>query len=366
MPEDLSAHNLTGIATADKETLTISTGDITVTKKLVIINSTANLDGIVVSSILSPGDADGAEFYLMADAGKTVTIRHNQNAAAAKNILTESGASITLTGNAVVRVLYNIALDTNGASVVTVTHAEDHDHDGSPTQKLLAANTHETPSATTHHTKYTDAEALSAAPAVTLAGTPDYITISGQVITRAKIDLTSSSIVDGVLPEANLPNASETAEGVVELATAAEINTGDATELAMTPKAFADSNFGVRYFTIQVFPTGTTQTTGVKKFILHIPPGLNGMDLVYVHMEQTTAGTVGSLLTVDINNNGATMLSTKLTCDVGETGSDTAAAAVIDTGADGVLTNDVISGDVDGLHDTAGVGLLVTLGLQLP
>lgn len=30
-------------------------------------------------------------------------------------------------------------------------HAVDHDHDGSPTQKLLAANTHETPSADTHH-----------------------------------------------------------------------------------------------------------------------------------------------------------------------------------------------------------------------
>ena len=30
-------------------------------------------------------------------------------------------------------------------------HTEDHDHDGAPTQKLLAANTHETPSADTHH-----------------------------------------------------------------------------------------------------------------------------------------------------------------------------------------------------------------------
>lgn len=30
-------------------------------------------------------------------------------------------------------------------------HATDHDHDGSPTQKLLAANTHESPSPDTHH-----------------------------------------------------------------------------------------------------------------------------------------------------------------------------------------------------------------------
>lgn len=32
-------------------------------------------------------------------------------------------------------------------------HVEDHDHDGAPTQKLLAANTHETPSTDTHHAK---------------------------------------------------------------------------------------------------------------------------------------------------------------------------------------------------------------------
>lgn len=38
-------------------------------------------------------------------------------------------------------------------------HAEDHDHDGSPTQKLLAANSHESPSADTHHAKvHGDAE----------------------------------------------------------------------------------------------------------------------------------------------------------------------------------------------------------------
>lgn len=32
-------------------------------------------------------------------------------------------------------------------------HTEDHDHDGTPTQKLLAANSHESPSADTHHAK---------------------------------------------------------------------------------------------------------------------------------------------------------------------------------------------------------------------
>ena len=42
---------------------------------------------------------------------------------------------------------------------------------------------------------------LADAPAVTLAGTPDYITISGQEITRNQIDLTAD--VTGTLPVAN-------------------------------------------------------------------------------------------------------------------------------------------------------------------
>lgn len=37
--------------------------------------------------------------------------------------------------------------------LAVASHTEDHDHDGSPTQQLLAANTHGSPSADTHHAK---------------------------------------------------------------------------------------------------------------------------------------------------------------------------------------------------------------------
>ena len=124
MPSDLSPFNSLGINTTDKEALTISSGDITPKVKLVIVaaeSGTAdNLDGIVTTNIpAGSGDADGAELLLMADAGDTITIRHNQNAAATKNILTDTGADIAMTGNMVLRLLYNIALDTNGAWVVS-------------------------------------------------------------------------------------------------------------------------------------------------------------------------------------------------------------------------------------------------------
>ena len=122
MPEDLSSFNLLGISTADKQTKTISSGDITPTEKFVIVaaqaGTTDGLDGIVTTGIDAPGDADGAELWLMADSGDTITIRHNQNAAATKNILTASGSALAMSGNMLVRVVYNIALDTNGAWVV--------------------------------------------------------------------------------------------------------------------------------------------------------------------------------------------------------------------------------------------------------
>jgi len=71
---------------------------------------------------------------------------------------------------------------------------------------------------------------------VTLSG-KDYLTISTQAITVGSIDLTDD--VTGVLPAANLPDASTTAEGVVELATSAETKTGTDSARAVTPDGLA-------------------------------------------------------------------------------------------------------------------------------
>lgn len=98
----------------------------------------------------------------------------------------------------------------------------------------------------------TPAGVAAAAPNVTLTGTPDYITISGQTVTRNQIDLAAD--VTGALPIANggtnattaadaFANikvaASETATGVVELATIAEAQTGTDTSRAVTPAGVA-------------------------------------------------------------------------------------------------------------------------------
>ena len=110
----------------------------------------------------------------------------------------------------------------------------------------------------------------------------------------------------------------------------------------------------------------TSLTTGDGKFYLHIPKKLDGFNLIEVHAEVITAGTTG---TTDIQianvNDAVDMLSTKLTIDSGETGSDTAAtAAVINTNNDDVAVNDVLRVDIDAISTTAPKGLLITLGFN--
>lgn len=94
-----------------------------------------------------------------------------------------------------------------------------------------------------------------------------------------------------------------------------------------------------------------------------VPSPMNGLNLVRVHARVITAGTTGTT-DIQIHNvtQGADMLSTKITIDSTETGSDTAATpAVIDTGNDDVATNDLLRVDLDAVSTTAPKGLLVTL-----
>lgn len=119
-----------------------------------------------------------------------------------------------------------------------------------------------------------------------------------------------------------------------------------------------------RSIVIEVFSPTTDVATGDGKKYFHIPSPLTSCNLVEVHAFVVTAGVTG---TTDIQIHNVTdntdMLSTKLTIDSGETGSDTAAAAaVIDATKDDVVTNDVIRIDVDAISSgTAPKGLYVTL-----
>jgi hypothetical protein len=187
----------------------------------------------------------------------------------------------------------------------------------------------------------------------------------------AGTSLTASSSVISV------DAATTSAAGSVELATAAEVTIATSEALAMTPGFYSDSIFGTRYAQMVVVASGTDLTTGNGKAYFHVPPGLNGMDLVYVHAEVQTAPageSGGTCILIQIHNatDSSDMLTAgserELTIDASHTGSDQAGtAALIVTGEDDVATNDVLRIDVDQVgSSTAGAGLIVTLGFRIP
>ena len=195
--------------------------------------------------------------------------------------------------------------------------------------------------------------------AVSPDGLEDW-TGSAQVVTVGTL---ASGDADAIVTD-----ASTTAKGKIEVAIASEVNTGTSATLAVSPDAFAGSNAGIRYLQLTCFDYTTDTATGDGKGYFHIPAGLDGMDLIEVHAQVITAGTTNTT-DIQIHNltQTADMLSTVITIDTGETGSDTAAAAaVIDTAEDDIAENDLIRIDVDAVSTTAAKGLIVTLGFRTP
>lgn len=162
--------------------------------------------------------------------------------------------------------------------------------------------------------------------------------------------------------------ASTTAAGKVELAIASETTTGTDATRAVTPDGLAGSDFGIRPLETVAFDFTVNTATGDGKAYMTVPDAYAGMNLVAVHGRVITAGTTGTL-DVQINNvtQAADMLTTKLTIDSAETGSGTAATpAVIDTANDDVAAYDLLRIDVDAVHTTPAIGLIITLEFQLP
>lgn len=102
----------------------------------------------------------------------------------------------------------------------------------------------------------------------------------------------------------------------------------------------------------------TALTTGTAKVTFRMPFAFT---LTAVRASVTTAPTGASLLTVDINENGVSILSTKITIDASEKTSTTAATPPVIS--DSALADDAeITIDIDQVGSTiAGAGLKVCL-----
>ena len=120
----------------------------------------------------------------------------------------------------------------------------------------------------------------------------------------------------------------------------------------------------IKYVELTAFDYTVDCAVGDGASYFHVPTQMDGLDLVYVHAECISTGTTGTM-NVQIHNidNVLDMLSTVLTIDSAENGSDTAATpAVINTSNDHVNENDMLRIDVDVIHTTAAKGLILTLG----
>jgi hypothetical protein len=101
----------------------------------------------------------------------------------------------------------------------------------------------------------------------------------------------------------------------------------------------------------------TALTTGTAKITFRMP---YAMTLTAVRASLSTTQTSGSILTVDINEGGSTILSTKLTIDNGEKTSTTAVTPPVIS--DTALADDAeITIDIDQVGDGTAKGLKVTL-----
>jgi hypothetical protein len=146
----------------------------------------------------------------------------------------------------------------------------------------------------------------------------------------------------------------------------AKINCSGAEQVFIT--AAAEDIPLTRYVSIEVFSPTTDNATGDGKKYWPVPPEIGGMVLVYAHALHPVYGTTNTSL-IQVNNvtKAQDMLSTRLSVDSLETGSDTAATpAVIDSTKNNVSTYDILRIDVDQVHTTPAKGLVVTLGFRKP
>ncbi len=240
-------------------------------------------------------------------------------------------------------------------------HARRHIDEGADpfTQDQSVGHTHT-------HAAATGQAAADHQALVTVSGTPDYITLSTQDIVRGLIVLTTD--VSGVLPEANLPNASVTAEGVVELATTAEINTGTDSTRAMPVDQYVASLRNVKWITIRLVAGGTDVAVGAFAFDWVCPftgtllQDDDHKELLMAYND--TAGTTGTMV-VDIHKGGTTIMTTnKLDIETGEKNTRDATTQP-DLTTTAVTKGDIFTFEVDAKHTTAAKGLSVQFAIRL-
>ncbi len=143
--------------------------------------------------------------------------------------------------------------------------------------------------------------------------------------------------------------------GTAVYSSTANTNLGASTAEAVTPKGLHDSIYNTDDTTVAITGPATAVTAGTAKETFRQPRKIT---LTAIRAALKTAQASGAILTVDVNVNGSSILSTKLTIDNGEKTSVTAATAAVISAAT-VNADDEITIDVDQIGDGTAAGLKV-------
>lgn len=310
------------------------------------------------------------------------TIASGTNTTAA--MVMGTGASLATSGSGTITATTSVALAANGGNCTAGSYPLGVD-DAGAVESCTDASTEidsivatHTAIATAHHTATVETNTLETTITGVLdtevfvgtgADTGNFVVISADASLANTGALTVASVHSGTAHHAAEAAASTTTAGISEYATTAEMDTGTSTTLSLMVNEFNGSDWAIKYVQVLVttdFDTDTAVADGGNFF--HIPAGLDGYNIVEVHAEVITAGTTNTT-DVQIANvtSAADILSTKLTIDSAETGSDTAATpAVINAAEDDVAENDLLRFDIDAVSTTAAKGLIVTVGFRKP
>jgi hypothetical protein len=171
----------------------------------------------------------------------------------------------------------------------------------------------------------------------------------------------------GTIAAGDLPAASTSAAGAVELATATETTTGTDNTRAVTPDGLAGSEiFGAKVVQIQCVADATDvdTTSGICHWF--VPRAMNGMNLVRAQAMVATAGTTNAT-TIQVRNltkySSNDALSTAISIASGDT---VGTAGTVNASYDDVATNDKIKVYVTAQSTTKPKGLWVVLEYMLP
>jgi hypothetical protein len=157
--------------------------------------------------------------------------------------------------------------------------------------------------------------------------------------------------------------------GHVELATAAEINTGTDTDRAVPIDQFVASNRNVRFITFRLIDVDTACAVEASvggDFVIPFTGTLlqDDSNKNWCSANTDTAGTTGTMV-VDVHKGGTTVMTTnKLDIETGEKSTNTATTQP-DLTTTAVTAGDIFTFDIDAIHTTAAKGLSVTLAIRL-